>query len=137
MNSPPNAIVKILKTCHRKHFRSSFATDADNKEIIFPLKINVGGRDKDFIADNEFVTVTSDYGLWKDQKRTFANEIANTVDDPVYQTEINGLAKYIYVSRMVKHKIKLLFAENYYNIVGKRVLIFISARSCYQRIRYY
>ena len=70
LNSPPNAIVKILKTCYHAnisdlHLRPMQIT----KKFIFPLKINVGGDAyKDFIADNEFVTVTSDYGLWKDQK---------------------------------------------------------------------
>ena len=98
LNSPPNAIVKILKTyVTGKHFRSSFATDADNKEIYISIEDKCR-RDahKDFIADNEFVTVTSDYGFMEGSKGgPFANEIANTVDDPVYQTEINGLAKYI------------------------------------------
>ncbi len=125
LNSPPNAIVKNIKDLASPanisdlHLRPMQIT----KKFIFPLKINVGGDAyKDFIADNEFVTVTSDYGFMEGSKGgPFANEIANTVDDPVYQTEINGLAKYILRIPNGKYKIKLLFAENYYNIVGKRV----------------
>jgi hypothetical protein len=91
-------------------------------QLKFPIKINVGGNEYNgFIADREFKTDTSNFGFMEGTKATFTSDIANTSDDPVYQTEINGLAKYILRIPNGKYRVTLLFAENYYNSTGKRV----------------
>ncbi|MCX6168497.1 MAG: family 16 glycosylhydrolase [Ignavibacteriales bacterium] len=125
LNSHPNLIVSGIRdlavpvNISDLHLRPILIT----KKFTLPLKINVGGNVyKDFIADNEFITDTSNYGFMEGTKGgPFANEINNTLDDQIYQTEINGLAKYILRIPNGKYKIKLLLAENYYNSPGKRV----------------
>ncbi len=125
LNLPPNIIVTGIKdlavpaNTSDIHLRPLKIT----KKFIFPLKINVGGTGyKDFIADNEFVTDSSEYGFMEGSKGgPFTDEIIGTTDDSIYQTEINGLAKYIVRIPNGRYRIKLLFAENYYNSAGKRV----------------
>lgn len=92
-------------------------------QLKFPVKINVGGTSyKDFITDREFVSDTSSYGFMEGNKSgPFSNSIGNTVDDTLYQTEINGLAKYVVRVPNGKYKIKLLFADNYFDVAGARV----------------
>jgi len=51
----------------------------------------------------------------------FAEDILKTDDDPVYQTEIHGLAKYILRMPNGTYRLKLLFAENNFNAPGERV----------------
>ncbi len=125
LNSPPNAIVTGIKDLATPANISDYHLRAIEitKKFTFPLKINVGGDVyKDFIADTEFVTDTSNYGFMEGSKGgPFTDEINNTTDEQVYQTEINGLAKYILRIPNGKYRIKLLFAENYYNSTGKRV----------------
>ena len=91
-------------------------------KIKSPFKINVGGNAYgDFYADKEFVTDSSNYGFMEGAKGVVSDPIANTNDDTIFQSEINGLAKYVVRVPNGKYKIKLLFAENYFNTIGKRV----------------
>lgn len=88
----------------------------------FPIKINVGGNSfNDFIADKEFKTDTSSYGYMEGSKAVTNDNIIGTNDDYIFQTEINGLAKYVIKVPNGKYKIKLLFAENYVQKAGERV----------------
>lgn len=108
--SPPNAMNLIA--------HSIIVTP----KINFPFKINVGGNAYgDFNADKEFVTDSSNYGFMEGVKGTVSDPIANTNDDTIFQSEINGLAKYVVRVPNGKYKIKLLFAENYFSTIGKRV----------------
>ena len=89
----------------------------------FPIKINVGGNPAlGFIADKEFVTDTSGYGYMEGTKGgPFNWQILNTDDDVIYQSEINGMAKYIVRLPNGIYRVKLLFAENYFTQSNKRI----------------
>lgn len=91
--------------------------------FTFPLKINVGGNPAlGFIADKEFVTDTSGYGFMEGSKGGLFNwPISNTDDDIIYQSEVNGMAKYIVRLPNGTYRVKLLFAENYFTQPGKRI----------------
>ena len=125
LNSNPILIVKNVKDV----WLPANAMNLVAKSIVvtpkikFPFKVNVGGNAYgDFYADKEFVTDTSNYGFMEGVKGlTYTDPIANTNDDTIYQSEINGLAKYVVRVPNGKYKIKLMFAENYYNTIGKRV----------------
>ena len=125
LNSNPILIVKNVKDL----WLPANAMNLVAKSIVvtpkikFPFKVNVGGNAYgDFYADKEFVTDTSNYGFMEGVKGlTYTDPIANTNDDTIYQSEINGLAKYVVRVPNGKYKIKLMFAENYYNTIGKRV----------------
>ncbi len=105
-----------LSTLHLKSIKV-------NKKFTFPLMINVGGEVyKDFILDKEFVTDSSDYGFMEGSKGgPYIGEISNTDDDAIFQTEINGLAKYVARIPNGKYRVKLLFAENFHSAIGKRI----------------
>ncbi len=108
--SPPNAMNLIAHTI------------VVTPKINFPFKINVGGNAYgDFYADKEFVTDSSNYGFMEGSTGVASDPIANTNDDTIFQSEINGLAKYVVRVPNDKYKIRLLFAENYFNAIGKRV----------------
>jgi hypothetical protein len=102
---------------------------ASSKSIIapsglsFPLKINVGGASGiGYLTDREFVTDTSSYGFMEGSKGgPFSWAISNTDDDVVYQSEINGMAKYVVRIPNGLYRIKLLFAENYFTQSNKRI----------------
>lgn len=125
LNSNPILIVKNVKDV----WSPANAMNLIAKSVImtpkinFPFKVNVGGNAYgDFYADKEFVTDTSNYGFMEGVKSiAFTDQIANTNDDTIYQSEINGLAKYVVRVPNGKYKIKLMFAENYYSAAGKRV----------------
>ncbi len=92
-------------------------------QLEFPLKINVGGNAAlDYISDKEFVTDTSNYGFMEGSKGgPFNSPIANTEDDIVFQSEVNGLAKYAVRIPNGTYSIKLLFAENYFMQSNQRI----------------
>lgn len=94
-----------------------------NSQFKFPLKINIGGNNyNEFISDREFKTDTSNYGFMEGIKGgSFNWEINNTDDDNVFQTEINGLAKYVVRIPNGNYRVKLLFAENYLNQINQRL----------------
>jgi len=125
LNSNPILIVKNVKDL----WQPANAINLVAKSIVmtpkinFPFKVNVGGNAfGDFYADKEFVTDTSNYGFMEGVKGiAYTDPIANTNDDTIYQSEINGLAKYVVRIPNGKYKIKLMFAENYYSAAGKRV----------------
>lgn len=125
LNSNPILIVKNIKDLWSPANAMNLVAKSVvmTPKINFPFKVNVGGNAYgDFYADKEFVTDTSNYGFMEGVKSiAFTDPIANTNDDTIYQSEINGLAKYILRVPNGKYKIKLMFAENYYNTVGKRV----------------
>ncbi len=125
LNSNPILIVKNVKDVWSPANAMNLVAKSVvvTPKINFPFKVNVGGNAYgDFYADKEFVTDTSNYGFMEGVKGiAYTDPIANTNDDIIYQSEINGLAKYILRIPNGKYRIKLLFAENYYNTVSKRV----------------
>lgn len=125
LNSNPTLIVKNVKDLWSPANVMNLVAKSIviTPKINFPFKVNVGGNAYgDFFADKEFVTDTSNFGFMEGLKGlTYIDPIANTTDDAIYQTDINGLAKYVVRVPNGKYRIKLLFAENYYYSVGKRV----------------
>ena len=119
-------------------------TISSTKVFKFPLKINIGGEAfNDFIADKEFKTDTSSYGFMEGSKASAQENILGTNDDYIFQTEINGLAKYVVRIPNGKYKLKLLFAENYIQNIGERVFDIyiqgkkvISALDIYKEVGY-
>ncbi|MFA5803971.1 MAG: family 16 glycosylhydrolase [Melioribacteraceae bacterium] len=125
LNSNPILIVKNVKDLWSPANAMNLVAKSVvmTPKITFPFKVNVGGNAYgDFYADKEFVTDTSNYGFMEGVKGiVYTDPIANTNDDTIYQSEINGLAKYVVRIPNGKYKIKLMLAENYYNTVGNRV----------------
>jgi len=88
----------------------------------FPLKINIGGNSfNDFIEDREFKTDTSSYGYMEGSKASIEDNIVGSNDDYIFQTEINGLAKYVVKLPNGKYRVKLLFSENFITEPNKRI----------------
>lgn len=125
LNSNPILIVKNIKDLWSPANAMNLVAKSVvmTPKINFPFKVNVGGNAYgDFYADKEFVTDTSNYGFMEGVKSiAYTDPIANTNDDTIYQSEINGLAKYVVHIPNGEYKIKLMFAENYYSAAGKRV----------------
>ena len=124
LNSNPNFIVRNIKDTWSPANVINLVAHSIivTPKINFPFKINVGGNAYgDFYADKEFVTDSSNYGFMEGTKSVASDPIANTNDDTIFQSEINGLAKYVVRVPNGKYKIKLLFAENYFSTIGKRV----------------
>lgn len=108
--SPPNSSTALARTI--------IAT----AKLKFPFKVNVGGSAAaGFISDREFTSDTSNFGYMEGSKSTFSGDIANTTDDAIFLTEINGMAKYVVRVPNGKYRIKLLFAENYITKINERV----------------
>lgn len=115
LNSLPNVIVMsgikdkaVPPNLSNTVSRTLLAT----QQMKFPIKINVGGnRFNDFIADREFKTDTANYGYMEGSLNSIQDDIIGTTDDPVFQTGVTGLAKYIIRVPNGKYRVKLLFAE--------------------------
>jgi len=87
----------------------------------YPLKINVGGNQTDgFRADQEW-DFEKNWGHISGIEGSTTIPIANTVVDPVYQTEIRDFV--VYKVRVPKgtYDIKLMFSENYFSENDQRV----------------
>ncbi|MDP2038888.1 MAG: family 16 glycosylhydrolase [Ignavibacteria bacterium] len=92
-------------------------------QLKFPIKINIGGGAyKDFLADREFRTDTASYGYMEGSKFVTTTDIANTVDDSLFQNGIYNMAKYVVRVPNGKYRVKLLFSEN--TISGENIRVF-------------
>lgn len=88
----------------------------------FPYKINVGATSSSsgYLKDQGWSS-SVDYGNLDGTPGTNQNAILNTNEQFVYQTERYGLVKYFVRLPNNKYNVKLMFAENYFNSVGKRI----------------
>jgi hypothetical protein len=125
LSSLPNLIVLggIKDRANPVNISSNLAVSLiPTLQFKFPLKINVGGNEyNSFLPDREFKTDTASYGYMEGSKISTNADIANTNDDPVYQTGIINLAKYVVRIPNGKYKVRLLFSENSFSNIDLRV----------------
>ena len=122
-DGPTLIVLAGLRDISNNIMSNSAKTIITRPDYKFPLKINAGGSSyKDYISDIEFKTDTSSFGFMEGAKGgPFNWEIANTEDDSVFQSEINGMAKYVVRLPNGIYRVKLLFAENYYSQTNQRI----------------
>jgi hypothetical protein len=90
--------------------------------LQFPLKINVGGDSYQSYLKNQIYRADStEYGYNEGSKASTTDPISNTEEDPVFQSEINGIAKYYIRVPNGRYFVRLLFSENYFTEEGKRI----------------
>ncbi|MDQ7817220.1 MAG: malectin domain-containing carbohydrate-binding protein [Melioribacteraceae bacterium] len=95
---------------------------AASKSLQFPVRINVGGNAfNTYLKDQTYKPDTSKYGFNEGMQASTNESISNTDDDPVFQSELNGIAKYFVHVPNGKYFVRLLFSENYFSEAGKRV----------------
>ncbi len=94
----------------------------------FPLKINVGGpASGDYLADQEWKDNLM-YGYLDGSASTYSSslQISGTTEDAIYQSERYGFAAYRIRVPNGEYAVKVMMAENYFTVAGKRILdIFI------------
>ena len=90
--------------------------------VVFPLKINCGGDPvSDYKADQDF-TYSNEYGVLDGSSQSYSNiQIGGTDEDSVYLSEKYGMVTYRTRVPNGLYKVKLMFAENYFNSAGKRI----------------
>lgn len=95
---------------------------AASKPLKFPVRINIGGNSfNNFLKDQTYKPDTSQYGFNEGMLASTNESISNTDDDPVFQSELNGIAKYFIHVPNGKYFVRLLFSENYFSEPGKRI----------------
>lgn len=97
------------------------STFSVTKELQFPIKINVGGDEQiGFIADQEW-DLSKEYGFTEGYQSQVTASIGLTDLDQIYRTERNGLVSYKIRVPNGSYNINLMFAEKYFDTIGKRV----------------
>lgn len=90
--------------------------------VTLPLKINCGGGDVlDYTADQDF-TYQNEFGVMDGSTQTYSTlQVGGTDEDSIYQTEKYGMVTYRVRVPNGLYKVKLMFAENYFNSSGQRI----------------
>jgi hypothetical protein len=92
-------------------------------QIIFPIKINIGGPELEgYKADQEWSSTTN-YGYWMGDKKNWPEDlIINGTSNPqIFLTERKGLINYFFKVPNGRYKVVLFFSENDNNGNGDRV----------------
>jgi hypothetical protein len=90
--------------------------------INLPLKINCGGDSRlDYLADQDF-SYQNEFGVMDGSAQTYSSiQIGGTNEDSVYQSEKYGMVTYRARVPNGLYKVKLMFAENYFENAGNRI----------------
>lgn len=89
----------------------------------FPLHINVGGNSiNEYLANQEW-DENKLYGFMDSQDKVWPGNtpITNTTEDRIYHTDGEGTKKYLVKVPNDQYEVILMFAEKYFNSVGKRI----------------
>lgn len=92
-------------------------------ELSFPIMINTGGAASgNFITDQEFGS-SVEYGYLNGAAKMWPQNIiiGGTSNGNIYKNELNGMTTYKIRVRNGSYNIKLMFAENEFEEVGKRI----------------
>ncbi|MCK9210114.1 MAG: family 16 glycosylhydrolase [Ignavibacteriaceae bacterium] len=98
-------------------------TMQNSKPLQFPLKINIGGDVVgNFLPDQEW-SEKVEYGFLSGEVKNLPADlqINNTDDDSVFRSERSDFPTYRVRVPNGTYKVTMMFAENYYSSVGKRV----------------
>ena len=93
------------------------------EQIIFPIKINIGGGEiGGYKADQEWSSTTN-YGYWMGDKKDWPQDltITGTSNPQIFLTERKGLINYFIKIPNGRYKVALFFSENENNNTGDRV----------------
>jgi hypothetical protein len=118
-----NLLVMNVKDRFNNSVTPRALTVLPQKVWTYPLKINCGGSAVlGYLADQEW-NLASDYGYMDGSAGVFpaSLQINGTDEDEIYRTERYDAASFhVYLPRGA-YKVKLMFAENYFNATGKRI----------------
>ncbi len=118
-----NLVVMNVKDSFQNKMAIKSLSVINSKPLTFPIKINTGGSTAlgylPYTEFNEF----SEYGYLDGSATQYSSglQISGTTEDSVYQSEHFGMAAYKIRVPDGKYNVKLMFAENYFTAVGKRV----------------
>lgn len=121
---PYNIIVQNIKddAIPANTITLSAKTIAQNSEITFPLKINVGGSASgDYSEDLEW-TYAAPYGYINGSSTIYPSNliISGTTEPVIFREERWGVVSYRVKIPNGNYDVSLLFAENYFNVAGAR-----------------
>jgi hypothetical protein len=109
--SPPNTASAILKEIFMVP-----------NQLSFPLKIDCGGSGSLGYKPDQNWSYQTDYGYQDGSIATYNGQpFGNTSEDSVYFTERYSMVTYRTRLPNGLYKVKLMFAENYFNSSGKRI----------------
>lgn len=89
--------------------------------LKFPIKINCAGAAyKEYLADQPWSPAV-EYGYMDGTLYTNSATISGTLDPAVFNSELNGAAKYLVRVPNGTYTVILMMAENYFSQAGKRI----------------